>query len=387
MSRSIGVLVPKMQLFWIICLGYLSLPLQAGTEIFFYQEPSSTENLQNNAYEMFKAKGESSWIALIENAQKDEASGLDPLLKALENLSPQNEALACYALIASGVSSPKFLKMIAARLDKSWIEARKGSENQLAGSSAASSMLIAISLGRKAAPLRSNIAKFLESPNFHDVYWALDALGSMRENAKESLAEIIKVTTHSVNFSVKRHGLLALGTIGESIGEEGLQTLATSLEGIHSEERRAAIIALINLGAFVPQSLKEKLVQLEQKQGSTHSLELAVAKAVLMNDAEAINEALSTNLMQLPSSQSGLLFFSYITFLKTDALVYEDEAAQLLENEDLDIQAFGADLVFAMEAYASVDILARAEEIYEKQNTEFNEAHLKFLEKFSEGLE
>jgi len=104
---------------------------------------------------------------------------------------------------------------------------------------------------RSAVPI---LTKTLSSDDFHTQYWACRALGAIGADAKPAVPKLMELAQGGV-ASVRRNAAAALGNIGPTIGEPGLNVLVEAMSDWTQPVRQQAVIALGKLGPMAAPAL------------------------------------------------------------------------------------------------------------------------------------
>lgn len=104
---------------------------------------------------------------------------------------------------------------------------------------------------RSAVPI---LVEMLSCDDFHTQYWACRALGAIGADAKPAVPKLIELVQGGV-ASVRRNAAAALGRLGPTIGEPGLNALVEAMSDRTQAVRQQAVIALGKLGPLAAPGL------------------------------------------------------------------------------------------------------------------------------------
>jgi HEAT repeat protein len=154
-------------------------------------------------------------------------------------------------------------------------------------------------LGPAAKDALPMLMKLLDSRDFHNQYLACRVIGALGEHGQPATGKLCQLLTSGV-ASVRRNAAAALGQIGPSIGDEGIDCLIRAVEDPLQPVREEAVIALGRIGppaARAVSILKEAVTtdRLGVKARAAGALyrvspqEVELAMTVLLRELQGLN--------------------------------------------------------------------------------------------------
>lgn len=342
-------------------LALFSVPALSQGTTFYCQEQFSVEHVLESAKSIVARYGTEETKTLVSSATAGNTQALEQLFVMARSENNLIHVQGVYGIIAVGNHSGPTVDEIGDLLTE-----LADSTDLVRASRFINIMSLALSLGENAGPLLPKLTPFLYSKNFHEIYWALKAITSMRSEAASLAPDLVKLFKEpNTTVSVKRHILIALGAMGMSVGQEGLELIEEGLTSFYHPIREMAVLAIINLGEPAPDSLKIKAMNLFQKNDS-HILESHIASAVFSNDPTQVIAGYKIGPDLYVSSTSNYLLHAYLEYLGPRSVELAPLLETLMADSNPDYQEYGAELVMKMKEYAPSNLKVKALKILQQ---------------------
>ncbi|MBM4001505.1 MAG: HEAT repeat domain-containing protein [Planctomycetes bacterium] len=174
------------------------------------------------------------WILASRAVGRMGSAAVDPLVAKLDASRPRVFTAACGALHDIGPDAAKGLTRLREEITKD-------------GDLTIPAMFAVAGMGKAGGEALDDIARMLDSRNFHHQYWACRAIGELGEVGAPAVPKLIDRLNDGV-VSVRRHAAAALGGIGPAAGPDAVAALIAALDDKLEPVREDAVIALGKMG-------------------------------------------------------------------------------------------------------------------------------------------
>jgi len=348
----------RAQSLFIILILSLSLSGFAGN-FKIINEAHTAKAHQKVADELIARLIDKEAIKEVNAAKEGDEKALQSLLDKMKKEDTTSILLGSVGLIYSRQQTPLVIQGIADLLD---FAANQELDGRLPLVSSLMSLIMTIE-NKNVLPLVEKTGFFLGSENFHEQYWTLRALATMNSLALPHKDKIISLSKTGV-ASARRNALLALGNLGEGIGEEGFNSLIYNYSVFHIFNRESSLIASINLIEVLPQEAKDKILKFDIGKPERSPVLLAIAQAILTDDISRIEDVYKKYSHSFTTSINIKHLEGYIAFKGTEAAKLLPLAIDLMKNGEYYDRHLGAMMIMSMKNVGvPKDILAKAQSI------------------------